>query len=213
MDRMTSWTQALRDNFLREPKCHEEKSWVSGFCTAYYRRPLISFFSTATSKPKNFTEPLIDALTIHHLHLQVNLSLFLLCSFLLIVRCYSTSHLCSFSHLVVQLNFIDFTLFSIISSKELRNVLSEVAQYSPDKSTVILVPVTIAHQNLAIDTWCNFKNLGIRNVFFWALSFELKEILQQWKIPFYFNSKFSSTQYGHRDLHFTFHFQFTTTSF
>jgi hypothetical protein len=71
--------------------------------------------------------------------------------------------------------------------------LSQAAQYSPDHSTVILIPVTVSFQNLAINLWCNFKKLNIRNVLFWALSESLANTLTNLNIPCYFNPKFSTT--------------------
>jgi hypothetical protein len=72
--------------------------------------------------------------------------------------------------------------------------LRNVAQYSSDKSTVIIIPVTAAFQNLGLNLWCNLKKFNITNVVFWALSHSTKEDFERLNIPVYYNIKFSTTE-------------------
>lgn len=91
------------------------------------------------------------------------------------------------------LPIVDARTLRRVELQELRVALSKAAMHSADKVTVIIVPVTTQFRQLAINLWCNFQRLGIKNVLFWVLNYSLRDEIMTTNVPFYFNSKFSTT--------------------
>jgi len=68
-DRFNSWSQAIRDNLLREIECVEHHERVWEFCMAQYTRPYI-MKTSGTTLNFTFSHYVVDAWTMRQLELQ-----------------------------------------------------------------------------------------------------------------------------------------------